>query len=277
MAYKKIPRTKKFAPELDTDSFTMDRKNFSGVGAQWDRVGPKLECSKFTAFGIKSNLKRYTRRSRQGFQKARSGIEGESSGFSHGHGDIHNSEDLTSFSSQSSNDSTTDYSDTDRELKKLEALNDEIGGDFMEEEGFEGLRYLMDSNELTMDGRINTENVFCKKTKECERLEGKEGKQTEGSNDSCEMEENDQKVFDSEGVERRNVLGLDSHGKSSNELESDLKVGKVGLSWKEIKEAVDSLNLELIENEVVTESNVEQGKRGRSSVRKKRGKGNFKI
>ena len=222
-AYRKIPGTKKFAQELDTGSFTMDGKNFSGDGAQRDRVGPKLECSKSTTFGLKANLKVYSRRSTHGLRKASTRIAGESSEFSHGHCDIHNSEDHTNLSFQSSSDSTTDYSDTDSDLEKVEVLTDEIGGDFTEEEGLEGLRYLMGSNDMTLDGRTNIEDVFCKKTKECEGLERKEGKQTKDTNGSRERKECDQKAFDSEGAERRNVLGLDSQGKLSNGLESNLE------------------------------------------------------
>ena len=54
-------------------------------------------------------------------------------------------------------------------------------------------------------------------------------------------------------------------------LRSGLQVGKMEVSWKEIKEAIGTLNIELNEWEEVNNSKVEEVKKGSCSVRKKRG------
>lgn len=52
---------------------------------------------------------------------------------------------------------------------------------------------------------------------------------------------------------------------------SGMQVGKMEVSWTEIKEAIGKLNIEMIEEEVVNNSVMLQEKKGNSAVRKKRG------
>ena len=50
-------------------------------------------------------------------------------------------------------------------------------------------------------------------------------------------------------------------------LAQDLKFGRFGVSWEEIKNAVDTLNIELIDNELLVESFLVEDKGDRSVAR----------
>ena len=52
---------------------------------------------------------------------------------------------------------------------------------------------------------------------------------------------------------------------------SGMQVGKIDVPWKEIKEAIGTLNRELTEQEEVNNSEVEKVQKGSCSMRKKMG------
>lgn len=245
------------AQELGLDNGIFYARDFWKKGVQEGRIGPFLDCSKSIASVQKAELKVYSRHSREGLRKGSIINEGDSSWVVDDHGENHNSDYHTSSGSHSLIDSTSEFSDFDGDLEKWVEINKEQYREITEADGLEGLRHLMGPLELPKGEKINTN--------EWVRSDETHDKQGHSLNMM------DRKLLEGESVERWNNLGKEVTRYVSEGEGPNLKVGKVGLSWKEIKEAMDSVNLELIENADVKGGKVELGKAIRSTVRKKRG------
>ena len=60
-------------------------------------------------------------------------------------------------------------------------------------------------------------------------------------------------------------------GRISDESRLEIKIGKIGISWQKIKNAIGALNIELIDKEGKNVNNMVEEKEGRSKARRKRG------
>ena len=173
----------------------------------------------------------------------------------------HNIEELSSCSSQSITDSSSEYSESDRDLERRQDDLKEYVRE-SEDRGLEGLKFIMGSQDLSMGGKINVGVDLSEGIIEADCSVKTQDKQKEGSKGP---------FADEVGIEREEVLGENVHEFTSDICGPDMQVGNIRFSWKEIKEAIGVLNIQLVEKEAVSESEAKQVKRGRSLVRKKRG------
>ena len=243
--------------ELGVGNEISDATDSRKKGAQGGSKRSFLDGSKTSTLSNKAELKVYSRRQREGLRKESIINEGDSSWFVEDYGGNHNSEYHTSSESQSLTDSTSEYLGSDGDLDMLAEMKTDSYRVVTEEDGLEGFRHLMGPIELSNDENINS--------KERVRYDGTCDKLTEGPKNI------ESTLLEGEGVQRRNDLVKEAMGYVSEGIGPDLKVGKVGLSWREIKEAMDSINLQLIENTAVKEGKVVQENKCRSAARKKRG------
>lgn len=76
-----------------------------------------------------------------------------------------------------------------------------------------------------------------------------------------------------EGYQSERVEASDQEvqGFISEEVRTQIKIGKMSLALKQIKEAAEALNLRVLENEVVNGVKEDQSKMGRTLARRKGG------
>lgn len=244
------------AQELGLREATLDARDFWNKGVQGGIIGSIPDCSQSSASGHKGEMKVYSRRTRDGLRKETITNVGDRSQCAQDHDVNQNSEDHTSTASQSLSDSTSEYQDFDGDLEMLAEMKSVNYREVIEENGLEGLRHLMGQLELPEGGTNNTdEGVRIHGT--CAKLQ-------------VDPKNSDPKFIEEEEVKRQIDIGKEVMVYGSEEEGAVLKVGKVGLPWKEIKTAMDSINLQLIENIVVKEGTVEQKNTSISTGRKKR-------
>ena len=234
----------------------MANKKTQELGTYSEGVGRILECSRTKNSGDMSNLKVYSRRSQRGVQILSGGAIRGSRRCLDDFGDMHKTVDLSSCSSQSLSDFSADYSDLDGELEiKADVTNEHIRED-LEEASLEGVRCLLGSQDLPSEGKNNNEVELRERLMELECSVKSQDKQGELSKDVLDRKESEQNFSDGQRAQRSKVLRTNFQKLASKKSRTGMQVAKMEVSWKEIKEAIGTLNIELIEEEVGNKSDV---------------------
>ena len=168
--------------------------------------GRILEGSMTKTSGEMANLKVYSRRSQKGVHNQCGGVKGVSQRCLDDTGERHKIEDLSSCSSQSLRDFSSDYSDVDGELERRPDMSKEHIREESEEAGLEGLRYLLGSHDFSLEGETNNEAQLCERLMEFDcsvKPLDKQGECSKGVLGKTEIEQNYSK---GEGAEKGNVL-----------------------------------------------------------------------
>lgn len=146
--------------------FNFDEKKTRELGIYSEGVGRFLDCSTTKTSAEMANLKVYSRRSQNGPVNSYGGDKGVCWRCLDDSDDGHKTEDISSSSSQSLSDFSSDYSDLEGELQRRADETKEHIQEESEKAGLEGLRYLLGSHDLSLEGKTNTEVDLRERMKE---------------------------------------------------------------------------------------------------------------
>ena len=166
-------------------------------------------------------------------------------------------------------DSSSDYSDSDKEVREVEDTIIDHDRGAAEEAGFEVLRYLLGLQLLEMGTKTSCADEECRTKKDQVRFVETKGGKRESSKGSLDREVYQKNWFECEGEVNGTNLDQKGQGETSDVLSLVLKVGKIGFSSKDIKAVSDALDLKLIENRRVIENQMEKQKNSKNSARRK--------
>ena len=159
-------------------------------------------------------------------------------------------------SCQSTYNSSSENLESDNEVFKIEDVKSEKDREEGEEADYEGMRCLMGSQVLELNVQPTNEGDMVDTLEDLgnpiELIENGD-KRLLGSQ---ELE------MDSQPIKRGNMTDR------TKALAQDLKIGKFGVTWEEIKNAAGTLNIELIEK-VIDVTNLVEDKGDRSIARRK--------
>ena len=172
---------------------------------------------------------------------------------------------------QSSYDSSSDNSESDKEALEVEEVNTVNIKEAAEEVGFEELRSLLDSQVIESEGQKTNEGEMVERSEDVGQPVGPNEDWKKCLLESQVMEMDGQPTNEGEKVETSDDLGQGVKGYIPDELRSKIKIGKIGISWQEIKDTMGSLNIELIEKEANKVNKTVEEKDGRSAVRRRWG------
>ena len=157
-------------------------------------------------------------------------------------------------------DSLSDNSVSDTESFECNEMETENEREMGEDAGLEGMRCLLGAQVRDLDNMGEPSNLM-------------------GSNEMQEtsflgeqiIKENGHTLTVGHWSARKE--GLEQAGQViiSDESRPEVRIGKIGVPWKQINEAVGALNLELLENEMDSNNRSVQPKPCKSLIRRKRG------
>ena len=164
-------------------------------------------------------------------------------------GECQGLEDLQLQLCQSTADSSSDDFESDKEAMICIESDSEVEWEKAEEKGFEGIRCLMESQL----GEVEEHSLNVQEG--VDKIRGGP----------------EQILVEGQWTGRAEVSDGVMRGISSEEDRPQIKVGKMSLSLRQIKEATRSLDLPVLQNEVKKGYKGDQSKIGKSSIRRKGG------
>lgn len=147
--------------------------------------------------------------------------------------------------------------ESDREALELQDADTDIEREAREEEGYEGMRFLLGSQDMALKVQptINGESVYSLQVLE----------------NIVELSENqDIRLMGPQELEMETQLV--NEGNLANKemgFAKGVQIGKVGITWEKIKSAGKTFNIEVIEKELMDDTKLVKEKGDRSSTRRK--------
>ena len=166
--------------------------------------------------------------------------------------------------------SSSDYSDSDKEVRDVEDTFSDHERGVAEEAGFEGWRSLLGSQVLEMAAKIASDDEARTSKRNSVRFENKE-RNIESFNGFLDREGDQKNLIEGEGEVKRKNPGQQGQGEMSMVVRPTLKVGKIGFLSNEIKAVSNALDLQLIEIERVIENKRDKHRNSRNSALRKGG------